>query len=200
MVPPRNATSLRSSRGQVGQVEGEVADDRLDRHPVVGRGDLLGGVAQRALRDVDRDEAREVSGVGERTEQQPGLVAGAAAELDQGGGVAQRGDLVGVVAQDRALGLGRVVLREAGDLVEEPRALVVVEPLGRAGSAAATRARARTSWTRAALADPGSSRTETRVRLIGATCPSARRTPDSAHRDAVGEEVAVGRARVTGRA
>ena len=34
---------------QVGQVEREVADDRLDGHAVVGRRDLLGGVAQRAL-------------------------------------------------------------------------------------------------------------------------------------------------------
>ena len=45
----------------------------------------------------------------------------------------RRGDLAGARGQDLALGPGRVVLRQAGDLVEQLAAALVVEVLGRQG-------------------------------------------------------------------
>ena len=113
---------------KVAQVQGEVADHGLDRDVGVAGAEQVGGVAQRGLRDVDRHEPAQPPGRVERVEQQPGLVAGAAAELDEGGGVTGRGDVGGVLGEDRPLSLGRVVLLEPSDLVEQPRPLVVVEP------------------------------------------------------------------------
>ena len=112
-------------------MEGEVADERLHRQAGVALAEHVGGVAQGLLGDVDRHEPLQPPGPGERVEQHPGLVGGAAAELDDGGRVTGAHHVAGMADQDRPLGLGGVVLREPGDLVEEPGALVVVEPLGR---------------------------------------------------------------------
>ena len=114
---------------QVREVQGEVADERLHRQPGVAAAEHASGVAEGLLGDVDRHEPFESPRAGEGVEQHPGLVGGAAAELDDGGRVAGAHHVAGVADQDRALGLGGVVLREPGDLVEESRALVVVEPL-----------------------------------------------------------------------
>ena len=76
-------------------------------------------------------EAPQRSGVAQRVQQQPGLLRRAAADLDQRLGAGDRGDLVGVLGQDRPLGAGRVVLGQPGDLVEQLAARGVVEVLGR---------------------------------------------------------------------
>ena len=86
---------------------------------------------QGRLADVDRDVAAQRALGPQRVEQQPGLVRRARAELDQGPGPGLRGDPRGRGAQDLPFGLGRVVLGQLGDLVEQRAALRVVEPLGR---------------------------------------------------------------------
>ena len=53
------------------------------------------------------------------------------AQLDQRVGLGQLGDVARVGEQDAAFGAGRVVLGEAGDLVEQLAPAVVVEPLRR---------------------------------------------------------------------
>ena len=64
-------------------------------------------------------------------EEDAGLVARARAQLDERGGAAGLGDDHAVGGEDLALGAGGVVLGQARDVVEEGRATVVVEPLGR---------------------------------------------------------------------
>ena len=65
-------------------------------------------------------------------EQVAGLGGRAGAELNQGPRGAGRGDdLGGALGEDRALGPGRVVLGQLGDLLEELRAALVVEVLRR---------------------------------------------------------------------
>ena len=83
--------------------------------------------------DVDRHEATQGAGPTQRREQQPGLVRGAAAELDEGMRPRLGRDVRGVRREQRALGAGRVVLGQPGDLVEQRAAPLVVEPLGGQG-------------------------------------------------------------------
>ncbi len=107
----------------------------------------------------------------ERVEQDPRLLRRAGSELDERVRSARGDDVGGVRDQDRALGAGRVVLGETGDLVEELGPAVVVEPLGREvlgrrGEAAARvgpQRRRRGPW------DPGACRPAGwRRRVIGA--------------------------------
>jgi len=110
--------------GQVAQVEGEVADHGLDLHAAVPRGELDGRRAQGLVRDVDGDESAQgpgpATGVAEGVEEDARLLARAAAELDEGRGVAGGGDRRGVLEEDRPLGPGRVVLGQPRDGVEQP--------------------------------------------------------------------------------
>jgi hypothetical protein len=86
---------------------------------------LLRRLQKVILGDVDRHVSGKVVQV---LEQNACLAARAAAELDQAGlGADEFGDLVDVVAHDAELGLGRVVLRQMRDPVEQLRAALVVE-------------------------------------------------------------------------
>ena len=112
----------------------EVAEvvEEVAHHGVDGQARVLGGqgggrLPQHGVADVQGDVGAEQAGAGHGVQQQPGLVAGARPQLDQGVG-AGRGDHVHSVGlEDGALGPGRVVLGQTGDLVEEPAAPVVVE-------------------------------------------------------------------------
>ena len=85
-----------------------------------------------SLGDVDRDVGGEAAGVAHRAQQVARLRCRARAELDQGPGLPRRGDdLSRAPGEDLALGAGRVVLGQLGDLLEELGAALVVEVLGR---------------------------------------------------------------------
>ena len=122
-----------AARGQNRRREGlgEVGADRDHGQACVGRGELVGGVAQEFAGDVDG----HVAGRGtEMVEDDAGLGAAAAAELEQQGLRATgSGHLGGVTARDHQLGAGRIVLGERADLVEEPGAVVVVKILAGQG-------------------------------------------------------------------
>src|SRR5205807_1720808 len=107
----------------------EVADDGVYVDAWVLAFDRVGGVAQGRLAHVERDEAPKGSVRRERVQQQPRLLRRARAQLDERVGGRARRDVACVAGEDRALGTGRVVLRESRDLVEEAATLLVVEPL-----------------------------------------------------------------------
>ena len=117
--------------GQLAEVAVEVADDGMHLEPGPLGGDGRRRRPQRRLGDVERHEPLERTGGGEAVEQEAGLLRRARAELDQGVGGGQLGDLGGAGGEDRALGAGRVVLRQPRDLLEQRRPCVVVEPDGR---------------------------------------------------------------------
>ena len=189
-------------------MQGEVADDRLDLDP--GVAPRRSARRRRAASPRRRRPARTAASwpvVGERVEQRAGLVAACRCRARRGWSRRRRPRCRRRVAtQDRALGLGRVVLGQAGDLVEEPRARVVVEPLRRQACAAATRGRGARPATSAAAAQSGGSSTDDGgpARRGLAAPPSAGAAVGEAHAGqrpprAVREEVAVGRARVARR-
>ena len=120
------------ARDQV-EVTFEVADDRVHFDAVVLGGDRGRGRAQCRLAHVERHETCEQVGVGERVEQQAGLLRRARAELDERVGLGARHDVGGVRDEDAALGARGVVLGKARDLVEQLAATVVVEVLRRQG-------------------------------------------------------------------
>ncbi len=109
----------------------EVADNRLDHQIRVALVEHVGGVQQRRLADVERHEPFDLAVGDEGVEQAASLVAGAGSQLDHGGRAGHLGDHRRARCQDLAFGLGRVVLVEAGDLVEQLAASIVVEPSGR---------------------------------------------------------------------
>ena len=132
--------------------------------------------------------------------EQAGLVRGARAELDQRRRAGEAGDVTGVGGQDRPLGPGRVVLVEAGDLVEEVAAPLVVEPdRGQRPSGVAVRPSA-VSASRASAQSAASRWTSTAtVALIGRPpSPRASRRPGEGPPGAGREEVPVGRPHVAG--
>jgi serine/threonine protein kinase len=104
-----------------------VADFGIARAVGVG-GERRGRLLQMVVRDVDRDVAVERrSGI----EEDPDLVAGSAAKLDQRAAAAeQQGDLLGMLRQKAELGACRIVFRLSADLLEQPGALLVVEIFG----------------------------------------------------------------------
>ena len=118
-------------RGQGAQVAPEVADDAVHLDARVLLLDRRRALAQRLLAHVEGHEAPQRPVRRQRVEQHARLVGGAGAELDERVRVRQLADLVGVLAQQVALALGRVVLGQARDRVEELRAALVVEPLRR---------------------------------------------------------------------
>jgi hypothetical protein len=98
-------------------------------------------LVQVLARDVDRHVRR---GPLEAVEQQPRLRAAAAAVFDEQGACADaRCHLARVRTQDRELGARRVVLGEGADLLEQLRALRVVEVLARQRLRPAAEARER---------------------------------------------------------
>ena len=110
------------------QVELEVADQATDVDPLVFAGDSLGGVAGDLLRDVDRAVGLETADLPHGVEQDPRLAGRSGAQLDQArGAVRSLADLSRAALEDLALAAGRVVLLELSDLLEELRALLVVE-------------------------------------------------------------------------
>src|SRR6266498_4080252 len=113
------------------EVAGEVADHAVHvQRRVVGRdgGDRL---AQRRLRNVQRDERAQRAMRPQRVEQQAGLLRRARAQLDQRLRPGDPGDVAGPAHQHRVLGARRVVLRKLRDPLEQPAAPLVVEPLAR---------------------------------------------------------------------
>ncbi len=97
------------------------------------------------------------------------------------------------VAQDGPLALGGVVLRQPGDLVEETRAGVVVEPLGRKrarlGAEPSSYVLDQAGFGPVALEQYVDLRTLV-FRVAHVAAPSsARRTPESAHRDEWGKKL-----------
>ncbi len=116
--------------GQFTEVLLEVAHFGVDVESRELPTDRRAGLLQDDRVDVEGDEPLQGSRLRECSQEASGLLRGAAAEFQQGGGGAQLGDLVGVGVQDGRLGAARVVLRESGDLVEEVAAAAVVEVLG----------------------------------------------------------------------
>ena len=109
------------------------ADHGVDGEARVPGGQLVRGRAQRRRADVERNVASEAPRRVERVEQHPGLVRRPRPQFHERVGAGQLGDLGGRTTERRPLSLGRVVLDEAGDLVEELAAGLVVEPLGGKG-------------------------------------------------------------------
>jgi hypothetical protein len=116
--------------GERAELVVEVGDQSAHRDGREVRRDLLRGVAERLLGDVERDEQCLPTARSEPVEEQSRLARVAGAELDEG---ADQRQLPGALLEDPLLGARRVVLRELGDGVEERAALLVVEPLRRDG-------------------------------------------------------------------
>jgi hypothetical protein len=113
------------------QVAIEVADDAVQLELRILLRELLDARAQNGLAHVEGDEGREGAEVYERVEQEPRLVGGSRAELDQRLGTRRFCDCRRVLFENRTLATREVVLGKASDLVEELGAAVVVEPLRR---------------------------------------------------------------------
>ena len=120
------------------RLAGVVGD--LTSHGDAGdvREDVLTGLGQRGLRDIDGliDDASLLPHRG--GEQNSGLGGGACAKFDESelargplpaGSFAK--DLFGMRCEDAAFGARQVVLGKLGDLLEEPGACLVVEEPGR---------------------------------------------------------------------
>ncbi len=113
------------------QVLLEVGDHGAHVQARVLRGQRVTRRDQGRLADVHRHVAAQRARRAQRVQQQPGLVRGPRAELDERPGPRLPGDLGRGGVQDLPFGAGRVVLAQLGDLVEQRAALRVVEPLGR---------------------------------------------------------------------
>ena len=137
MVPPRKATRRRPSAGIRSRWLVEVADHGVDLEAGVVVGQPHGGRAQELVAHVEGHVAAQRAVRDHGVEQDPGLVARPGPELDQRVGQRDFGDLGGESIEQLALGPGGVVLGQPGDLVEEPAALLVVEPDRRDGLLAA---------------------------------------------------------------
>ncbi len=109
----------------------EVADHRQNPQARIIGANTLGRLIQRRRADVDGDVGREVSC---RVQHDPRLLAGPRAQLDQH---RVRAEALGPFRrhppQQGRLLPGGIVLRQTGDLLEQPRPLGVIKPLGRQG-------------------------------------------------------------------
>ena len=90
IVPPRNATRRAPPSGRAIEVALEVADDGVDGDAVLLGRPPCAALSQRRLADVEGHEAAQRAGLGERVEQEPGLLGGPGAELDEGVGAGRR--------------------------------------------------------------------------------------------------------------
>ena len=112
------------------QVVFEVAHHPVDGQPLIGLGQLGGRGSQGGLAVVERDVAAEPPGCRQGIQHYPGLLRSARAQLHNGIGPRPLGDHVDLALEDLPLPPGGVVVGQAGDLVEQLAAPVVVEPLG----------------------------------------------------------------------
>ena len=125
-IPQRWRLRIRQVE-RVGKVRRHRQD--LDLRKVGGDGVRRGDEV--FLRNVDRHVGGEIDQV---FEENTDLQARAAAELDQAGlRTDQRSHLVRVPRHDRELGFCQVILGQLADLVEQLRAPLIVEILGRDG-------------------------------------------------------------------
>ncbi len=135
--PPEEGHDPATLVGDLLEMSLEVTHDavHLDLGVLLCDGRARG--TQGRLADLERHEPSELTGCGESIEQGPRLVGRARTELDQGVGTADPGHGGRFALEDLTLPLGRVVLGEAGDLLEDLATHLVVEPLGgeRPGSA-----------------------------------------------------------------
>ncbi len=133
IVPPSSATSrgTPSASGTCPRWRWKSPITPWTTQPVVLRDELLGGVTDDGLGDVERDVAVKRAGIGHRIEQDARLLRGPGAELDQLAGAGRLDDLAGLRLQDRLLGARRVVLGQLADAVEQLGAARVVEMFGR---------------------------------------------------------------------
>ena len=106
----------------------EVADDRVHLEPRVLLRNRMRARNEHVLAHVERNEASQCPLVDERVQQQAGLLRGARAELDKGLCSRLGGDHGRALVEDLPLRAREVVLGQTGDLVEEARAALVVEP------------------------------------------------------------------------
>src|SRR5690349_6452585 len=84
-------------------------------------------IAQGSARDVNGNVIRFARGLDCSVEQQCGLRSAAGSQFNERLRITRRGDdLLGVVAQNRPLSAGEVVLRQFCDAFEEQRTLMIV--------------------------------------------------------------------------
>ena len=108
------------------EVGGEIGDDRPRRKLGKPTPDALDRLAKKIRRDVDRRvDARRLK----RIDEDLGLDRRAGAVFEQHDAfAAERRHLSGVAAKNRGLRPGQIIFVEAGDLLEQFRAALVVEP------------------------------------------------------------------------
>ena len=133
-MPPRKATSAPvAAVGDPLEVVLEVADEAADVEARVLVDQRLGGLVGDLLGDVDRDVGVEAAGVAHRARAGGGSSRPSRSRARPGSRGAPAAATISAerVGEDRALGPGRVVLGQLGDLLEELRAALVVEVLRR---------------------------------------------------------------------
>ncbi len=127
MVPPRKANSLRPGAGSRSRWRWKSPTTPVTVRP--GYSSARASAASRRVASLTSSGTnrlelpRGLHGV----EEDPRLLAGAGPDLHQHVRLGVQHHLLCVRVEDRALRTGRVVLGEAGDLVEEPAAALVVE-------------------------------------------------------------------------
>ena len=92
----------------------EVADHGVDGQAGVVASHRIGRLPEGGVAHVERDELPQAAVAQHGVEQDPGLLAGAGAQLDQHVGVGRGGDVLGVRIEDRPLGSGWGSTRVAG--------------------------------------------------------------------------------------
>ena len=112
------------------QVVLEIADHPVDGQALVSLGQLGSRGPQRGLAAVERHITAEPPGGGQGVEHDPGLLRGSRPQLHHGVGPRTLGNHIHFPLEDFPLPPSGVVVGQAGDLVEELAAPVVVEPLG----------------------------------------------------------------------
>ena len=169
IVPPRKATSRRPSRGRSVRCWWKSPTTACTGRSYSVR-DVVGGVAQRLLADVEGDEPLE------RRRGRPWRPAAAGSSRRcpsparrASSAMVRRAISSRALGEDRVLGPGRVVLGQAGDLVEELAAPLVVEPDGRQRLRHRGSGPSRTS---AAMAAARSSVDQVDVDRDGRSCPA----------------------------
>jgi hypothetical protein len=116
---------------QVAEVALEVADDPADVRLRVLPREPLHAFRERHLVHVEQHDPAQAPRRAQRVEQEPGLLRRPGAELDERVGLRDPRDVGRVRLEDLALAAREVVLGQRRDLAEEPRAPLVVVPLGR---------------------------------------------------------------------
>ena len=135
MVPPRKATIVVPSIGQAAEVLLEVADHRVDAHARVARRPAPGAASTSTGSHTSKGTKRSsVPASARPSSRSRVLVDVPEPSSTQAGGAGAAGDRARLALEDLGLLARRVVLGQAGDVVEELRAALVVEPLRAAGA------------------------------------------------------------------